>query len=404
MNTEIPYYYELRFRLLAFDQGNNTHIESHAEQYFDKNLSLARQKVFEDFEEYLSYPASQGRLKKDRRGNFIITQPLPIANLLVRKDDEDYPEWSKRFSRYKESISIWLVFTDEHLAEEVTDHQNIDFGANGMPPVEMEYLLHMVNSYGYDDQRMIDNLEMRELALYNLLKIDTLSIRQVVFNFGEDYADSGENIESGARREILSTPHIWSPIEEYNEWRLERAAESEYYPTTHEDDQLNLAAIIANGESNQVEFKPCLLYNFKTNAPGISIKYIIAKAICGFLNANGGAVFIGISDKGKVQGIDFDYSLFEDENKKDKLLLEVDSLLTHFFGIVVKPNIDVSIETIDNKDILIIGVSNSRTPVFLHNKRDGQMQKEFYVRMSASTRQIQDIEEIVNYIFNKDWR
>lgn len=85
------------------------------------------------------------------------------------------------------------------------------------------------------------------------------------------------------------------------------------------------------GESHQIEFKPTLSYNFNTEKGGISVLYIIAKAICGFLNLSGGILFIGVKDSGEMQGINYDYSLYEGKNGIHKILLEVDSLIARFF-------------------------------------------------------------------------
>jgi len=53
---------------------------------------------------------------------------------------------------------------------------------------------------------------------------------------------------------------------------------------------------------------------------------------------------------------------------------------------------------------LYISVEESYKPIFLRNKRSGQIAKEIYIRMNASTHQITDIEEIVEYVFNKKWK
>ena len=200
---------------------------------------------------------------------------------------------------------------------------------------------------------------------------------------------------------ILKTPFVWNSIERYNElYNSNQTTEK-----TEHTEKIDLLRIIKRGESNQVEFKPCLLYNFKTQAAGIGVKYIIAKAICGFLNSNGGVLFIGVNDNGNIQGLDnYDYSLFRGENEKDKLLLELDSLLTYFFDLSIKPFVNSSIEKVAGKDILIIEVTESYKPIFLRNKKHEQINKEFYIRMNASTRQIFDNEEIVEYAFNKQWR
>jgi len=96
--------------------------------------------------------------------------------------------------------------------------------------------------------------------------------------------------------------------------------------------------------------------------------------------------------------------LFQCENEKDKLLLELDSLLTYFFDLSIKPLVNSSIVKIDNKEILVIAITESYKPIFLRNKKNQTIDKELYIRMNASTRQIVDNEEMVEYIFNKQWR
>lgn len=52
---------------------------------------------------------------------------------------------------------------------------------------------------------------------------------------------------------------------------------------------------------------------------------------------------------------------------------------------------------IDGKDICVIIVRPSTTPVFLNHKN----QKKFYVRINNSTREIENVEEIVRYCIEK---
>jgi len=48
-------------------------------------------------------------------------------------------------------------------------------------------------------------------------------------------------------------------------------------------------------------------------------------------------------------------------------------------------------------------VKESNKPVFLRNKKYDIVEKEFFIRMNASTRQIVNNEELVEYVFNKQW-
>lgn len=287
------------------------------------------------------------------------------------------------------------MITDDKVAREIT--QSLDFDDE----LQTEFAIHKISSssnYDFEPQDLIDNLDMVEVPIFEHFNINIEALVETVFHYGLDYAESGEDEESGAKRRILSTPFIWHCLENYHGNKIATEKENKL-------DIINLEwkDIINKGESNSIEFKPCLIYNFKTNAAGISVKYIIAKAICGFLNSNGGVLFIGVTDNGEIQGLnDFDYSLFDGKNGQDKILLELDSLISYFFNLSVKPLINSSIEKIEGKDILVIGVTECSKPVFLRNKRYDEIKKEFYIRMNASTRQITDIEEIIEYITNKE--
>lgn len=397
MINNYPFHYEVRVKLLAFDKDNNVRNESFTKIFDDKTPVENRANAFEEFNEYLSYLEQLKRLKKNSQGNFQITQPTFISELVdKKKNSEDYFEFQKVYDQYKEEISVYLVVNDHDIVKRVIDA----FEYEGK--VETEFEIHRVSSSDLEPQDLIDNLDMREVPLYEYYQINVDELKMTVYHYGSDYAESGEDKESGAKRTILKTPFVWDNIKRYNEINN---SNQDTEDTEDTDDGIDLLSIIKRGESNQVEFKPCLLYNFKTHAAGISVKYIIAKTICGFLNSNGGVLLIGVNDNGNIQGLqNNDYSLFHGENEKDKLLLELDSLLAYFFGVSIKPLVNSSIENIDGKDILVIAVSESHKPIFLYNKRGNVTTKEFYLRMNASTRKIVDNEKLVEYVFNKEWR
>ncbi len=161
---------------------------------------------------------------------------------------------------------------------------------------------------------------------------------------------------------------------------------------------LTFEDIIRGGETNSVEFKSSLLYNFKTDKAGASIKYIIAKSVCGFLNSkNGGLLFIGVRDDKQIQGLEFDFSLF-DKNYKDKFCNEFDSLIQYYFPLSIFPFITTDFIEIEEKEIFVIQIEKNPRPVFLNNQY--LKKKEFFVRLEVSTREITDVEEIIDYTFN----
>ena len=390
MTANYPFHYKVLFKYIAYTPENEVINRTIETVFKDDDPLTNRAKAFEDVEEYLSYLKEHNGVAINNQGNYTIAQPTMIRERIgeLRKLNF-YSVVTGEYESYKESISIYLVLENEEIAHRI---EHLESDEN---PV-LEHLIYKISSQDFDQQEIIDNLEMIELDLYETLDIEVGNLKEVVYHYGVDYAESGEDVESGAKRTILKVPFKWITLESYNEFQTR-------FNEEHQIDAIDYGSIIARGESNQIEFKPTLVYNFATGKGSIKVKYIIAKVICSFLNSNGGTLFIGVKDDGTVQGLDYDYSLFE-AGQKDKILLELDSLISHFFGTAKKPLISGFIEEVAGKEILIIEVSSSQNPIFLLNKRDNNIEKEFYIRMHASTRILEDVEDIVDYIVNQNLR
>jgi hypothetical protein len=216
----------------------------------------------------------------------------------------------------------------------------------------------------------------------------------VVFCDSDEWLEGHREDEPGTHL-ILKTPFDWTGMDKPYWWGE---------PTEEDKEDLgkkqttaksrSYEEIIAIGENNTTEFKPALLYNFKTQNAGIGVKGIIAKSICGFLNARGGFLFIGVSDNGKPQGLSYDFSLAGDKIPKDFFRLEFDDLIKQFLPMSVKENIYGDFVLVNGVEVFVAFIFPSKTkPVFMK----GQHGKEFWVRWTASTRQYLDAEEIANY-------
>lgn len=90
------------------------------------------------------------------------------------------------------------------------------------------------------------------------------------------------------------------------------------------------------------------------------------KWICGYANASGGKIFIGINDKGEVIGI---------SNAKD-LLEKIPSKITATMGIIA----DVNLHQKENKDYLEIIVEKYPSLISYHGK--------YYYRSGSTMREI----------------
>lgn len=241
-----------------------------------------------------------------------------------------------------------------------------------------EWILHGI---GYielhlpDPLNMISGLDI-EMGLYKEFGCDHPNTIKL------DYHDE-EELNS---YEIIPTPFDWKKHHEYPDESKGSLAVSNFVK--------ELKNAVTRGEGNQVEFKPCLLYNFKSQKAGISIKYIIAKTICSFLNSNGGLLFIGIKDDGTIQGLENDFSLTNESNPKDFFQKEFDDMIFQFLSIGVVSNIKADFIELEGITIFAVMVY----PIFertIFLKSQGA--KEFWIRMQTSSRQIIEIEEIINY-------
>lgn len=121
-------------------------------------------------------------------------------------------------------------------------------------------------------------------------------------------------------------------------------------------DEILIKNLIKQGESNQLEFKE------------FPHKESVAKAICGFLNAEGGIVLIGVMDDKKVVGL----------KDSDKVIDELKRYLLS--SIIPEAPITFSLESIDNREIVSVKVWNGSKAPYVYNNN-------IYVRVGSQTKQ-----------------
>jgi hypothetical protein len=259
-----------------------------------------------------------------------------------------------------------------------------------------EIFIHGIDDsyFGYNNpDRFLLGLE-REYEYYEHFQLNTNGKEKEIVFCNRDEWEEGFREDEPSTYKILETPFSWEGLEQPYWWGK---TESEEH--IQNVDQISIIKeIIRKGETNKVEFKPSLLYNFSTDKPGISIKAIIAKTICALLNSNGGLLLIGVGNNGSIQGLDFDFKLSGQKDPRDFFLLEYDQMLEHFLSFSIKDNVNGRFFEIEGKTIFVVIVDPSkRRPIFLK----GQNGKEFYIRGEASSRLLIDMEEITNYCIDR---
>ncbi|MDE2021890.1 MAG: ATP-binding protein, partial [Patescibacteria group bacterium] len=142
----------------------------------------------------------------------------------------------------------------------------------------------------------------------------------------------------------------------------------------------NYADMIKGGENDYVEFKAYLRWDYvQQGNVKKSMEYFVVKAISAFMNSEGGTLFIGVHDSGEILGIEKDYATLK--NTKDSFLLQLTQSISRYLGREFNQYTSISIVPIEGKDVCIVEVMKSATPVFL--KYDDK--EEFYARASASS-------------------
>jgi len=134
----------------------------------------------------------------------------------------------------------------------------------------------------------------------------------------------------------------------------------------------------------------------KTKEQRTLIESNTLKAICALLNTEGGEIYIGVADKpleivGIKNEVDF---LFNSSN--DEYTLHLKTIIKNNFRHHIKL-ISFRLFEVFKKEIIIIKVKKSKTPVFISIQKKGKKEKNYFIRNGPSSIDL-DIEEFYNYI------
>ena len=145
-------------------------------------------------------------------------------------------------------------------------------------------------------------------------------------------------------------------------------------------------SILAGGESQTVEFKSTLRWNLRAQTVDSVIEHAIVKTICGFMNAEGGTLFIGVDDDGKVLGLNEDVKTLGSKASLDGFELHLRQVLNAALSIPTAGIVTISFERLGDLDIAIVRAAPSGNPVFAKPaKSSGSPSSEFWVRVGNAT-------------------
>ncbi len=93
------------------------------------------------------------------------------------------------------------------------------------------------------------------------------------------------------------------------------------------DEKEELLALIAGGESFNLEFKSTIRLNLKTGEKDKRMEKAVLKSLVAFLNGDGGTLLVGVADDGTILGVDV-----EGFDSCDKMNLHIINLISSQIG------------------------------------------------------------------------
>ena len=174
---------------------------------------------------------------------------------------------------------------------------------------------------------------------------------------------------------------------------LERITETEetVAPVSLED-------LIAEGESEELEFKSTLRWDLKEGTVNKKLEEVILKTVAAFANSQGGSLLIGVDDEGEVLGLESDYHSLGGADR-DKFELHLRNLLNQQFGpAFVTSRVSVKFHEVDEKEVCQIDTKQAKEPVIVCVKdKNGQATEKFYARSGNSSQEI-PLSEVSGYV------
>lgn len=178
-----------------------------------------------------------------------------------------------------------------------------------------------------------------------------------------------------ARRRVLAS-HINNFLDKIT------VTEEAFVPATIED-------LIAEGESDELEFKSTLRWDLKEGSVNKKLEDVIVKTVAAFANAQGGTLVIGVDDDGQILGLENDYQSLGNADR-DKFEVHLRNLLNQHLGTgFVTSKVQVKFHDVGGGEVCQVDIAAAKVPVIVTIKdKNGQPVEKFYARSGNSSQEI----------------
>ena len=154
----------------------------------------------------------------------------------------------------------------------------------------------------------------------------------------------------------------------------------------------SLEELLAEMETDRVEFKSSAYFSYKPNIPEKIITEGVQKTVAGFLNSNGGVLAIGIADDGEILGIQPD--LDQKNIDKDRYISSLTTAIEHSLGPLASTMAKIQLEAVNGVQVALVRVPPSPAPIYAKVSKGN---KVFFARVNNSTRILKG-PDLVGYV------
>jgi len=167
-------------------------------------------------------------------------------------------------------------------------------------------------------------------------------------------------------------------------------------------DPMEVMQWLKAGESEKVEFKSSLRWDYREKKVNPVLETVILKSIAAFANGKGGTLIIGVNDDGEILGLEPDFQTLKKKDV-DGFELHLRRLIKNQFGIsFTTVLLQIGFPELEGKTVCVIRISPSHHPLYLKTKnKNGNETEKFYVRMGNASQEIASLREIHQYIKNR---
>jgi hypothetical protein len=163
---------------------------------------------------------------------------------------------------------------------------------------------------------------------------------------------------------------------------------------------ISIEEIIAEGESDALEFKSSLRWDYREGGVNKKLEEVVIKTVGAFANSDGGTLLIGVNDDGQILGLENDYGSLNGD--KDKFELHLRQVIGSYFNqTFVASRVKTSFPVIEDLEICQVEVEKASQPLVMRIKdKSGRTLERLYVRNGNSSQEIplsQDHEFLQNH-------